>query len=125
VDFGARTEGGPALAVIGIEDDIPGYQIPLGATAQVAIYTEHWHHVSPLRKPPAAHGQLGLRLPRGVLRSAPVGRAQVCTCGCGPSLTVLRSTSKITAVDQPNSSTPFIAVIGPSSRQRSNGVTSP
>jgi hypothetical protein len=29
------------------------------------------------------------------------------------------STSKITAVDQPNDSTPFIAVIGPSSRQRS------
>src|SRR5262249_27753488 len=26
------------------------YQIPLGAAAQVAIYTEHWHHVSLLRK---------------------------------------------------------------------------
>jgi len=26
------------------------YQIPLGATAQVAIYTEHWHHLSLLRK---------------------------------------------------------------------------
>jgi hypothetical protein len=22
------------------------YQIPLGAATQVAIYTEHWHHVS-------------------------------------------------------------------------------
>jgi multidrug resistance efflux pump len=50
VDFGARTEGGRALAVIDIEADISGYQIPLGAAAQVAIYTEHWHHVSMIRK---------------------------------------------------------------------------
>ena len=50
VDFGARTEGGRALAVIDIEDDMSGYQIPLGAAAQVAIYTEHWHHVSMIRK---------------------------------------------------------------------------
>jgi hypothetical protein len=27
-----------------------GYNIPLGSTAQVAIYTEHWHHVSLIRK---------------------------------------------------------------------------
>ena len=38
---------------------------------------------------------------------------------------VMRNTSKITAVDQPNSSTPFIAVIGPSKCQRTTGVTSP
>jgi multidrug resistance efflux pump len=50
VDVGARTEGGRALAVIDIEDDLKSYQIPLGAAAQVAIYTEHWHHVSLLRK---------------------------------------------------------------------------
>jgi multidrug resistance efflux pump len=50
VDFGARTEGGRALAIIDIEDDVSGYQIPLGAAGQVAIYTEHWHHVSLLRK---------------------------------------------------------------------------
>jgi multidrug resistance efflux pump len=50
VDVGARTEGGRALAVIDITDDMSGYQIPLGAAAQVAIYTEHWHHVSLLRK---------------------------------------------------------------------------
>jgi multidrug resistance efflux pump len=50
VDVGARTEGGRALAVIDIEDDLTSYQIPLGAAAQVAIYTEHWHHVSLLRK---------------------------------------------------------------------------
>src|SRR6266436_5099766 len=35
---------------------------------------------------------------------------------------VLRSTWKITAVDQPNSNSPFIAVIGPSRRQRAIGV---
>jgi multidrug resistance efflux pump len=50
VDVGARTEGGRALAVIDIADDMSGYQIPLGAAAQVAIYTEHWHHVSMIRK---------------------------------------------------------------------------
>jgi len=50
VDVGARTEGGRALAIIDIKDDLSGYQIPLGAAAQVAIYTELWHHVSLLRK---------------------------------------------------------------------------
>src|SRR5204863_9907362 len=42
-----------------------------------------------------------------------------------PAVSVIRNTSKITAVDQPNSSTPFIAVIGPSKCQRTTGVTSP
>jgi hypothetical protein len=37
----------------------------------------------------------------------------------------LRNTSKITAVDQPNIRTPFIAVMGPSSSQSRSGVTSP
>jgi multidrug resistance efflux pump len=50
VDFGARTEGGRALAIIDVTDDISDYQIPLGAAGQVAIYTEHWHHVSMIRK---------------------------------------------------------------------------
>ena len=50
VEFGALTTGGRALAVIDVQDDLSGYQIPLGAAAQVAIYTEHWHHVSMLRK---------------------------------------------------------------------------
>jgi multidrug resistance efflux pump len=50
VDFAERTGGGRALAVIDIMDDMSGYQIPLGAAAQVAIYTEHWHHVSMIRK---------------------------------------------------------------------------
>jgi multidrug resistance efflux pump len=50
VDYGARVEGGRALAIIDLDEDISGYQIPLGAAAQVAIYTEYWHHVSLLRK---------------------------------------------------------------------------
>jgi len=50
VDYGARTEGGRALAVIDLDEDISGYQIPAGAAGQVAIYTEYWHHVSLLRR---------------------------------------------------------------------------
>jgi multidrug resistance efflux pump len=50
VDFAERTEGGRALAIIDLEDDISKYRIPVGAAGQVAIYTEHWHHVSLLRK---------------------------------------------------------------------------
>jgi multidrug resistance efflux pump len=50
IDVDERTAGGRALAIIDVEDDLSGYQIPLGAAGQVAIYTEHWHHVSLLRK---------------------------------------------------------------------------
>ena len=50
VDFAERTAGGRALALIDVTDDMSGYQIPLGAAAQVAIYPEHWHHVSLIRK---------------------------------------------------------------------------
>ncbi len=50
VDFDERTSGGRALATIDVTDDMSGYQIPLGAAGQVAIYTEHWHHVSMIRK---------------------------------------------------------------------------
>jgi hypothetical protein len=38
---------------------------------------------------------------------------------------VLSNTSNISAVDQPNIRTPFMAVIGPSKCQRTTGVTSP
>ena len=50
VDFGAPTASGRALAVIDIKDSLSAYQIPLGAAAQVAIYTKHWEHLSLLRK---------------------------------------------------------------------------
>jgi hypothetical protein len=38
------------LALIDVLDDLSGYQIPLGSTAGVAVYTDHWHHLSLLRK---------------------------------------------------------------------------
>jgi multidrug resistance efflux pump len=50
VDYGARTEGGRALAIIDLDEDLSRYQLPVGAAAQVAIYTQYWHHVSLLRK---------------------------------------------------------------------------
>jgi len=50
IDLDTRTGGGRALAMIDVEEDLSAYQIPLGAAAQVAIYTHHWHHVSVLRK---------------------------------------------------------------------------
>jgi multidrug resistance efflux pump len=50
VDFAERTEGGRALAIIDLDEDLSKYQIPVGAAAQVAIYTQYWHHVSLLRK---------------------------------------------------------------------------
>jgi multidrug resistance efflux pump len=49
-DYGARLPGGRALALIDIVDDISAYQIPAGASGEVAIYTEHFHHVSMLRR---------------------------------------------------------------------------
>jgi multidrug resistance efflux pump len=49
VDVDER-KSGRALAMIDIVDDISGYQIPLGAAAQVAIYTEHLEKLSLLRK---------------------------------------------------------------------------
>jgi hypothetical protein len=49
-DFGARPNDGRALALIDLVDDISNYQIPLGSSAQVAIYTEYFHHLSLLRK---------------------------------------------------------------------------
>ncbi len=49
-DFGVRVDGGRALAIIDLQEDTTGLQIPLGASAEVAIYTEHFHHLSILRK---------------------------------------------------------------------------
>jgi multidrug resistance efflux pump len=49
-DFGALTSAGRAVAIIDIDEDISHYQMPLGAAAQVAIYSEHWEHLSLIRK---------------------------------------------------------------------------
>jgi multidrug resistance efflux pump len=42
--------GDRALAVLDITDDMTGYQIPLGSAGEAAIYTEHVHELSLLRK---------------------------------------------------------------------------
>lgn len=42
--------GGRALVTIGLVDSVSDYQIPLGSTALVAIYTKHFHDLSLLRK---------------------------------------------------------------------------
>jgi multidrug resistance efflux pump len=50
LDVETVTGSGRALAIIDLDEDMSSYQLPLGAAAQVAIYTEHWHHLSLLRK---------------------------------------------------------------------------
>jgi multidrug resistance efflux pump len=50
VDPETRTAAGRALAQIDVDDEMRNYQIPLGSKAQVAIYTEHLHDLSLLRK---------------------------------------------------------------------------
>jgi multidrug resistance efflux pump len=50
VDYGAQTATGRVQVLIDVTDDVSGYQIPLGAAGIVAIYTEHWHELSLLRK---------------------------------------------------------------------------
>jgi multidrug resistance efflux pump len=49
IDATTRSTG-RAMAIINFEDDLSKYQLPLGAAAQVAIYTEHFHHLATLRK---------------------------------------------------------------------------
>ena len=39
-----------ALVKLDLVDDISGYQVPLGAAGEAAIYTEHFHELSLLRK---------------------------------------------------------------------------
>ncbi len=50
IDVEKLTGSGRALAVIDLDEDMSKYQLPLGSAAQVAIYTEHWEHLSLLRK---------------------------------------------------------------------------
>ena len=45
-----RAAAGRALAQIDVSDEMRDYQIPLGFKAMVAIYTEHIHDLSLLRK---------------------------------------------------------------------------
>jgi hypothetical protein len=48
-----RVGQGRAIAEIDVDDDLSGYQLPGGAAAQVAVYTdytEHWHHFAIIRR---------------------------------------------------------------------------
>jgi multidrug resistance efflux pump len=49
-NVGAPPTGDRALAILDIVDDISAYQVPLGAAGEAAIYTEHFHELSLLRK---------------------------------------------------------------------------
>jgi multidrug resistance efflux pump len=49
-DLGVTLPGGRAVAVLDIVDDMTGYQVPLGSAGEAAIYTEHVHELSLLRK---------------------------------------------------------------------------
>jgi hypothetical protein len=39
-----------ALAVLDLVDDMSAYQVPLGSAGEAAIYTQHFHDLSLLRK---------------------------------------------------------------------------
>jgi multidrug resistance efflux pump len=49
-DMGERSSGGRAVAIIDIDEDISAYNIPGGAAAQVALYTNYWHHFAIIRR---------------------------------------------------------------------------
>src|SRR5579871_347315 len=50
VNVGGPLPGDRALAVLDIVDDISAYQVPLGSAGEAAIYTQHFHELSLLRK---------------------------------------------------------------------------
>ena len=50
MNVGGPLPGDRALAVLDIVDDMSGYQVPLGSAGEAAIYTEHFHELSLLRK---------------------------------------------------------------------------
>ncbi len=45
-----RLQPGQTLARIDILEDTSAYQLPGGVVADVAVYTDHWHHIAILRK---------------------------------------------------------------------------
>ena len=38
------------IATIALDEDLSADQLPPGASAEVAIHTEHWHHIALLRR---------------------------------------------------------------------------
>jgi multidrug resistance efflux pump len=49
-DMGISEPGGRAVAIIRVDEDTSGYNIPGGAAAQVAVYTPYAHHFALIRK---------------------------------------------------------------------------
>lgn len=49
-DMALSGPGGRAVAIIDVNDDTSGYNIPGGAAAQVAVYTPYAHHFALIRK---------------------------------------------------------------------------
>jgi multidrug resistance efflux pump len=49
-DVGLAVPGDRALAMLDIPEDMSPYQIPLGSAGEAAIYTDHFHELSLLRK---------------------------------------------------------------------------
>jgi len=49
-DMGVGLPGGRAVAIIDVDEDTSGYNIPGGAAAQVAVYTEHAEALALLRR---------------------------------------------------------------------------
>jgi hypothetical protein len=41
---------GLASVNIAITDDLSGYELPAGTTAQVAVYSDHWRPVAAIRR---------------------------------------------------------------------------
>jgi hypothetical protein len=48
--MGATLPGGRAVAIIDVEEETSGYNIPGGAAAQVAVYTTYAHHFALIRR---------------------------------------------------------------------------
>ncbi|OKO88110.1 secretion protein HylD [Bradyrhizobium sp. NAS80.1] len=49
-DLGGPLPGGRAIALLDLQEDISSYELPLGSAGEAAIYTEHFHELSLLRK---------------------------------------------------------------------------
>jgi hypothetical protein len=49
-DMGASITDGRAVAIIDIEDNTSGYNLPSGSAAQVAVYTPFAHHFAIIRR---------------------------------------------------------------------------
>jgi multidrug resistance efflux pump len=49
-DLGEPLPGGRAVALLDLQEDVSPYELPLGSAGEAAIYTQHFHELSLLRK---------------------------------------------------------------------------